>query len=236
MPCAPSCETICGIDEAGRGPLVGPVVAACVIIPDDVRNLDFWSIVTDSKKLSAKKREMLSPLIRQHCPYGIAEASAAEIDELNIHHATLLAMKRAFEALLLSPHPPAASDGPLPLPQGEGNEACCHKPAHDGIDEWVREKRLTALIDGKFCPDLPCAAEAVVGGDGKVLEISAASILAKVARDHMIKELHGDFPRYGWDRNSGYGTAEHLAALERHGPTPHHRRSFAPIKKYAVVA
>lgn len=191
---------ICGIDEAGRGPLAGPVVAACVLIPAKARGLPFWDGVTDSKKLSVKKREMLFPLIQQHCLCGIAEATAQEIDDLNIHHATLLAMQRAFFAC--SPH---------------NNDA------------------VLALIDGKFTPALPCTAQAIIGGDGKVLEIGAASILAKVTRDRVMTRLHADHPHYGWDRNAGYGTAEHRAALAQHGPTPHHRQSFAPIKQYRLA-
>ncbi|MCB1556006.1 MAG: ribonuclease HII [Alphaproteobacteria bacterium] len=186
-----------GIDEAGRGPLAGPVVAACVFVPPAAQDLAFWSGVTDSKKLSAKKRELLFPLIQQHCVCGIAQASAQEIDDLNIHHATLLAMRRAYL---------------------------------EGRDDAL------ALIDGKFVPDLPCPAQAVVKGDSKVREIAAASILAKVTRDRIMAALHADHPCYGWDRNAGYGTAEHRAALFRHGPSPHHRRSFAPVKALRPAA
>lgn len=166
-------------------------MAACVIIPEESRSLPFWTEVTDSKKLSAKKRALLFPQITQVCVYGIAEASAQEIDTLNIHHATLLAMKRAFEAM-------------------------------------GRRDDMTALVDGKFTPDISCPAEAVVKGDSKVLEIAAASILAKVTRDRIMAELHTAHPHYGWARNAGYGTAEHLAAIATHGITEHHRKSFAP--------
>lgn len=212
----PEPELICGIDEVGRGPLAGPVVAACVIIPGDVRGLPFWSLVTDSKKLTAKKREYLFPLIRQHCRYGIAEASVQEIDDLNIHHATLLAMKRSYFN-------------------------CCHPERSEGSFTAfdfrsfanVQDDRMKALIDGKFCPTLPCAAQAIVGGDGKVPEISAASILAKVTRDHLMMKLHKEYPYFGWDRNAGYGTAQHMEGLAQHGPTDHHRQSFAPIRLYA---
>ncbi len=214
----PDHKLTCGIDEAGRGPLAGPVVAACVMIPDEVRGHDFWGIVTDSKKLSAKKREYLFPLIRQHCRYGIAEASAQEIDDLNIHHATLLAMKRAYFKCCHSER------------SEESNQA-----VHNRSFASAQDDKIKALIDGKFCPALPCEAEAVVGGDGKVLEISAASILAKVTRDRLMVQLHEEHPHFGWDHNAGYGTAEHMNALAEHGPTDHHRQSFAPIRQYKMA-
>lgn len=194
---SPNTETlICGIDEVGRGPLAGPVMAACVFIPEDKRDLPFWGQITDSKKLSAKKRESLFDLIIGNSQYGIAEASAEEIDALNIHRATLLAMKRAFEKADVAPE--------------------------------------LALIDGKFCPDISCHAEAVIKGDSKHLEIAAASIIAKVTRDRLMAALHTDHPHYGWNRNAGYGTAEHRAGIEQHGITDHHRKSFAPCSLYAA--
>lgn len=189
-----------GIDEAGRGPLAGPVVAACVHIPANKLNLPFWGGVTDSKKLTAKKREHLFSFICENSVFGIAEASAREIDTLNIHHATLLAMGRAYEA--------------------------CGIAANDH----------QALIDGKFCPKLPCPALAVVKGDSKHLEIAAASILAKVTRDRLMTELDGLFPVYGWAKNAGYGTAQHMGAIAEHGITEHHRVSFAPCAAYARSA
>lgn len=185
---------LCGIDEVGRGPLAGPVMAACVFIPDDKRALPFWQNITDSKKLSAKKRESLFELILDNSVYGIAEASAEEIDALNIHRATLLAMQRAFVKAEIEPD--------------------------------------MALVDGKFCPDITCPAEAVIKGDSKHLEIAAASIIAKVTRDRLMARLHDDHPHYGWDRNAGYGTAEHRAGIEAHGITVHHRKSFAPCALY----
>ena len=187
-----------GIDEAGRGPLAGPVTAACVYIPQNKRGLYFWDDVTDSKKLTAKKREYLFGHITEHCVYGIAEASAVEIDSLNIHHATLTAMKRAYEA--------------------------CR----------VTVDRPRALIDGKFCPKITCEAQAVVGGDAKHVEIAAASILAKVTRDRLMHRLDALFPVYGWAKNAGYGTPEHMAAIEAHGITDHHRKSFAPCARFAA--
>lgn len=185
---------LCGIDEVGRGPLAGPVVTACVHIPAEKMDHPVWRDVTDSKKLSHQKREFLFDMIRQQCVYGIAQASAEEIDTLNIHHATLLAMKRAYEA--------------------------------------THQKALItmALIDGKFAPQISCPAQTVVKGDATSLCIAAASILAKVTRDRMMAKLHEEFPHYGWATNAGYGTAEHLAGIEAHGITPHHRRSFEPCK------
>ncbi len=183
---------VCGIDEVGRGPLCGPVIAACVFVPDKVKAHEFWSQITDSKKLSQKKREMLYPLITQHCHYGIGKVSAAGIDKLNIHHATLKAMKLAYK------------DMGMP---------CDH-----------------ALIDGKFCPDIPCDTTAIVKGDSKSLSIAAASIIAKVTRDQLMARLHNKHPHYGWDTNAGYGTKAHIAGLQSHGITKHHRKSFAPVR------
>jgi len=184
---------ICGIDEVGRGPLAGPVVSACVHIPPNNLDNPIWSQITDSKKISATKREKLFEPIKELCVFGIAEASAQEIDSLNIHHATLLAMKRAFENMPLSPK--------------------------------------TALIDGKFAPDVSCATQTVIKGDSLSLSIGAASILAKVTRDRMMTKLHQDHPHYAWDRNAGYGTKAHMAGLESHGLTPFHRLSFAPCAR-----
>lgn len=180
----------CGVDEAGRGPLAGPVVAAAVILDPALPIAG----LADSKKLSAVKRERLAVEIRARAlAWCVAEASVAEIDALNILQATLLAMQRAVEGLTIVP----------------------------------RE----ALIDGNRCPKLAVPARAIVGGDATVAEISAASILAKTVRDAGMLELHARYPRYGFDRHKGYGTAEHLAALAAHGPTPEHRKSFAPVRE-----
>ncbi|MCB9963841.1 MAG: ribonuclease HII [Rhodospirillales bacterium] len=190
----------CGLDEVGRGCLAGPVMAACVHIPEKFRGLPFWAGVTDSKKLSAKKREHLFPLIQQHTVHGIASCSVEEIDRLNILQASLLAMELAYAEMIR--HAPS----PLPL--------------------------LTCLVDGIHIPkNLPGPAQAIVKGDLKHLEIAAASILAKVTRDRLMQALHEEFPVYGWNRNAGYGAQKHLDALITHGPTLHHRRSFAPIRK-----
>ena len=179
---------IAGIDEAGRGPLAGPVVAAAVIL-DPSRPV---AGLRDSKLLSARQRDRLAVEIRAHAlAWSVGEAGVAEIDALNILQATMLAMRRAFEGLAIAP--------------GE------------------------AWIDGNRCPELACTMRAIVKGDRDVAVISAASILAKTARDAMLDQLDGQFPAYGFAHNRGYGTPEHLAALARHGPCSAHRRSFAPV-------
>ena len=180
---------IAGVDEAGRGPLAGPVAVAAVIL-DPARTIDG---LNDSKKLTERRREALFPLIRERAlAWRIEFVEAEEIDALNILQATLTGMRRALQALA-----PAAG---------------------------------LALIDGNRLPkDLPCPAEAVVGGDGLDPAIMAASILAKVARDRAMVELHAQYPHYGFDRHKGYPSAQHLAALREHGPCPQHRRSFAPV-------
>lgn len=181
---------LCGVDEAGRGPLAGAVFAAAVI-------LDPGHPITglaDSKKLSAKKRESLALEIKEYAlAWAIASASAEEIDLINILQASLLAMRRAVESLAFTPHHVA--------------------------------------VDGLHCPSLSIPTTAVVRGDSLVAEISAASILAKTARDAEMLVLHQVYPDYGFDRHKGYPTALHMAALARHGVTPIHRRSFSPVRK-----
>ena len=179
---------ICGVDEAGRGPLAGPVVAAAVIL-DPRQPIDG---LNDSKKLTAARRETLAVEIREKAlAWAVAEASVEEIDRLNILQASLLAMQRAVSGLSLVP-----------------------------------EK---ALVDGNKCPVLACPVEAIVGGDGKLAAIAAASILAKTVRDAQMQELHVLYPQYGFDRHKGYPTALHLAALREHGISPVHRRSYGPV-------
>ena len=179
---------ICGVDEAGRGPLAGPVVAAAVIL-DPRQPIDG---LNDSKKLTAARREMLAVEIREKAlAWAVAEASVQEIDRINILQASLLAMQRAVSGLSLMP-----------------------------------EK---ALVDGNKCPVLACPVEAIVGGDGKLAAIAAASILAKTVRDAQMQELHACYPQYGFDRHKGYPTALHLAALREHGISPVHRRSYGPV-------
>ena len=178
---------VAGIDEAGRGPLAGPVTAAAVILDP----AQIPEGLNDSKKLTPARREALFDLITAKAEFGIGWASAAEIDRINIRQATFLAMARAVAAL------PG-------------------KPDH-------------ALVDGNALPDLPCPATALVKGDARALSIAAASILAKVARDRAMVALAQQHPGYGWDRNSGYPTKAHLAALETLGVSPAHRRSFKPV-------
>jgi len=181
---------VCGIDEAGRGPLAGPVVAAAVIL-DPARPVDG---LNDSKKLSEKKREALAVLIRERAlAWCVAEANIEEIDRLNILWATMLAMQRAVAGLAIRP--------------------------------------TSALVDGNRCPDLDMPVEAVVKGDGKIASIAAASILAKTARDAGMLALHERYPQYGFAEHMGYPTPAHLAALEAHGASPLHRRSFGPVAR-----
>ncbi len=185
---------VCGVDEAGRGPLAGPVVAAAVIL-DPRRPI---AGLNDSKKLSARRREALAAEIRgQALAWAVAAASVEEIDRINILQASLLAMQRAVAA----------------LPDGHGLAS--------GL----------VMIDGNRCPQLPYPVEAVVGGDGRIAAIAAASILAKTVRDAGMVELHAAYPQYGFDRHMGYPTAQHLAALREHGASPEHRRSFAPVAR-----
>lgn len=180
---------VCGVDEAGRGPLAGPVYAAAVIL-DPRRPI---AGLADSKKLTEKKRDRLAGEIRETAlAWAVCHAEVAEIDRLNILQATLLAMKRAVEQLSTVPH--------------------------------------QVLIDGNRCPALSIPAQAIVRGDDSVAAISAASILAKTTRDAVMLELHQTYPQYGFDRHKGYGTADHLAALQRHGACPAHRLSFAPVR------
>ena len=181
---------IAGVDEAGRGPLAGPVVVAAVIL-DPAHPIDG---LADSKKLSERKREALYPLITARAlAWHIEFVEAVEIDARNILQATLAGMRRAVLALPVAPQ---------------------HAP-----------------IDGNKVPDgLPCAATAVIGGDASEAAISAASILAKVARDARMRELHARYPQYGFDRHKGYPSAAHRAALLQHGPCPQHRRSYAPVQ------
>lgn len=179
---------IAGVDEAGRGPLAGPVVAAAVIL--DARA--HIQGLADSKQLSPRRREQLFDEIRAKALCcSIAQASVEEIDRLNILQATMLAMQRAVKGLRLKPN--------------------------------------KVLVDGNRLPSLEVLAEAVVSGDALVPAISAASILAKVTRDRLLNELHALHPGYGFDRHKGYGTAQHMLALQTLGPLDVHRRSFAPV-------
>lgn len=186
-------SVVCGVDECGRGALVGPVVAAAVVIPRSA--LGALREVADSKALSAARRETLSVVIRSTCRYALGEADVEEIGRLNILKATFLAMRRAVEGLGFVPE--------------------------------------HALIDGnRIPPRLGCPATAVVKGDAHCLSVAAASIVAKVHRDALLTRLHLDHPDYGWDRNAGYGTPDHLAAIARVGPCGHHRTTFAGVREH----
>lgn len=188
----PDVALLCGVDEVGRGPLVGAVVTAAVIL-DPARPI---AGLTDSKKLSAARREALAEQIKaQALCWALGRAEPVEIDELNILHATMLAMQRAVAALTIVP-------------------------------EWV-------MVDGNRCPPLPMPATAVVKGDSLVPEISAASILAKVARDAEMAALAGRYPQFGFEAHKGYPTAQHLAAISEHGILAEHRRSFKPVRLIA---
>lgn len=181
---------IAGVDEAGRGPLAGPVVAAAVIL--DRRR--FPRGIDDSKKLGLDARETIFGKLQEVAQVGVGIASVEEIDRFNIFWATMLAMTRAVEALGVEPG--------------------------------------TVLVDGNRCPDWRYPSKAIVGGDARSRSIAAASIIAKVTRDRIMLDHALAHPGYGWATNKGYGTAEHVEALERLGPTPLHRRSFAPVKQH----
>ena len=181
---------IAGIDEVGRGPLAGPVVAAAVIfergrIPKGI---------DDSKQMTAEAREeMYVRIVETAVAFGIGEASVEEIDLVNIRQATHLAMARAVRAMAVAP--------------------------------------MFALVDGNDAPALPCPCDTLIDGDARSVSIAAASIIAKVTRDRMMRALHDEHPGYGWITNMGYGTEEHLRGLDRHGVCVHHRRSFAPVRR-----
>ncbi len=186
----PDPQPVAGVDEAGRGPLAGPVVAAAVIL-DPGRPI---AGLADSKQLTAGRREELAALIREHALcWALGRAEVEEIDRLNILRATLLAMRRAVEGLSM---PPAM-----------------------------------VLVDGTHTPEIACPSRAIVRGDATVAAISAASILAKVARDHEMLRLDDCYPGYGFSRHKGYPTRDHIAALERLGVSAIHRQSFSPVRR-----
>ena len=181
---------VCGVDEAGRGPLAGPVSAAAVIL-DAGKPI---AGLADSKKLSERQRDLLAPIIRERAlAWAVAYADVAEIDSLNILQATLLAMRRAVLALKVQPH--------------------------------------QVLVDGLYCPQTGIPSRAIIKGDSKIAEISAASILAKTARDALMLQLHEQYPQYGFAAHKGYPTTAHLAALREHGASAAHRRSFRPVRE-----
>lgn len=185
---------IAGVDEVGRGPLAGPVVACAVIMPPDERAIYG---VDDSKQLSADERARLAEKIRARAlAIGIGAASVREIDRVNIYHATVMAMRRALTRLARVPH--------------------------------------HVLIDGNPIRTLEVKHTAIVGGDDSCYSIACASILAKVTRDRVMKQLAGRYPNYRWERNVGYSTLAHLEGLAAHGVTPHHRRSFIPVRQLSL--
>ncbi len=180
---------VCGLDEAGRGPLAGPVVAACVVLdPDDIPDG-----IDDSKNLTEAARLRLHDEIMARARVGVGIADVDIIDEMNIFHATFWAMARAFEAL-----------DPAPV---------------------------LALVDGNHAPDIACQCRTVVGGDSQILSIAAASIIAKVVRDGIMRKLDEQYPGYGFAAHKGYAVPAHKEALARLGPCPAHRRSFAPVRE-----
>lgn len=189
---------VCGIDEVGRGPLAGPVVAAAVILIPDKIPPAIRSKINDSKKLSATMRQKIAEALPDFSYTAIGIASVEEIDTINILQASLLAMQRAFAKLSIAP----------------------------GF----------ALIDGNRAPALPCPCRPIIKGDQKSLSIAAASIAAKHFRDMEMAALAQAYPDYGWEKNAGYGTAKHMQALERLGVTPHHRRTFAPIREKLLAS
>lgn len=181
---------VCGVDEVGRGPLAGPVVACAVCLPVDMPK-KVTRRLKDSKQIEREEREELSAILREMVAYCVGQADVEEIDRINILRASHLAMLRAYEGL----------------------------PSRPGY----------ALVDGNQAPNLPCPITCIIGGDAISLSIAAASIIAKVARDQIMRELAVTHPVYGWETNVGYSTRGHLTALKEHGPTPYHRRSFRPV-------
>jgi ribonuclease HII len=190
-PAAPDARHYAGIDEAGRGPLAGPVVVAAVVFEPGRTPING---LADSKQLCADRREVLyARIVERALAWHVVFIEVEEIDRINIYHATMLGMRRALEGVL--------------------------------------HVARAARIDGNALPrDLPCPAQAIIGGDATDRAIMAASILAKVSRDRHMRELHNCWPQYGFDEHKGYSTPAHLAALQRHGPCPQHRRSFAPVR------
>lgn len=185
---------VAGVDEAGRGPWAGPVVAAAVIFPDQSLSPLLLESLDDSKKLSPKKREQLFPEIIQWGKVGVGFASVEEIDQINILQATFLAMQRAIDNLPVSAQ--------------------------------------TLLIDGNRAKKFMIPVQLIVQGDAKSYSIAAASIIAQVTRDRIMQELSCEFPAYGWHKNMGYGTQYHYTAMQNHGITIHHRRTFQPVQRF----
>lgn len=181
---------VAGVDEAGRGPLAGPVISAAVILPNKKIN----TLINDSKKMTHKQRIKSEEIIKRCAvAWSIGIATEEEIDDINIHNATLLAMTRAIYGLRICPD--------------------------------------KVLIDGLFCPPISIECEAIVKGDSKINQISAASVLAKVYRDEYMERLSAQYPNYGFEKHKGYPTKLHIDRLKENGPTPHHRRTFKPVSE-----
>jgi len=208
------CHVI-GIDEAGRGPLAGPVVAAAAryrhadfVIPENMAK-DF-ALIRDSKTLSEKQRERIFDFIHEHFHIGIGVMSAATIDRVNVLQATFLAMKAALTVL--------------------------KKQLTASSQQKSKDEDIFLLVDGnQVIPHISIKQEAVIGGDGRVVSIAAASIIAKVTRDRMMMDFHKRYPSYGFDRHKGYGTSAHMDALRAHGSCPIHRKSFGPVAYIAGI-
>ncbi|AZL16132.1 ribonuclease HII [Rickettsiales endosymbiont of Stachyamoeba lipophora] len=186
-----------GIDEAGRGPLAGPVVAAAV----KFKSFENMDLINDSKKLTAKKREQLFSIISEQAIIGLGIVEAAEIDQINIYNATKKAFYLAANKLL----------------------------------EQVKHADYQIIIDGNFVPNELKYAQSIIKGDGTYYEIAAASIVAKVTRDRIMQTLSEVYPHYGWSNNMGYGTKAHIEAINIYGITPHHRKSFEPVKSMLII-
>lgn len=200
-------EMLVGVDEVGRGPLCGPVIAAAAVSKaSDFSQIDFslkeWSLVRDSKTLSEKQRERAFDFIKEHFIVGVGLCNHETIDRINILEASFLAMKKAVQNLLKE------------------------------IPDELRKQEFCILVDGnKQIPNFSMKQKAIVGGDGSVSLIAAASIIAKVTRDRLMQEIHEKYPQYGFDKHKGYGTKLHLDMLKLYGPCEIHRKSFGPVKK-----
>jgi ribonuclease HII len=179
---------VAGVDEAGRGPLAGPVIAAAVLVTPRTPCLEG---VNDSKQLTRRRREQLAAAIVSSLPYGVGGASVREVDRLNVRRAAALAMRRALARL--------------------------------------SERPDLVVIDGPALPELGLEHEGMVDGDARCYAVACASIIAKTVRDRVMRRLGERYPDFGWEHNAGYGTPDHRAALDRRGPTPHHRRTFTPV-------
>jgi ribonuclease HII len=189
---------VCGLDEVGRAPVAGPVVAACVFVLEDKTRKKIWREVNDSKIIPWEKREALAVEIKEHSAWAIGEASIEEIETINIVQASFLAMNRAYEAM----------------------------------QKVFTVEIVTALIDGHIAPKMPCPTKCIVKGDSKSVSIAAASIIAKVYRDDLMAKLGEEHPHYGWEHNAGYPTKKHLNAIQAHGITRFHRKTFTPVRNF----